>query len=106
MHELKKVSQVVKAVLEADERARNSDHYLYLKVLQIMAEPKGININEMPVAVFLLRCNSMLLPPFETVRRTRQKTQEKYPELAASEKVRGHRKANEETFRAYARDEL
>ena len=42
-------------------------------------------------------------PGFETVRRSRQKLQATFPELAGDADVEGMRRVNEETFRDYAR---
>lgn len=103
MNELTKAAQVVRKVLIEDEHARNSDDYLYLQVLQIMAEPKGIDINHMPVPTFLTICRSAGLPAFEHVRRTRQKAQEKYPELRATDEVVRKRREREKMYRDFAR---
>ena len=46
MNELKNVSALVKNILEDDERARNTDNYLYLKVLE--------NISGQRVSIFTL----------------------------------------------------
>ena len=106
MNELTKISQTVKAVLEADIKARNDDQYLYLKVLQIFAEPKGIDINKMPTATFLMQCSAMNLPNSESVRRSRQKMQERYPELAATDEVVKKRREREKVYRDFARGVL
>lgn len=106
MNELTKISQAVKNVLETDIKARNDDQYLYLKVLQIFAEPKGIDINKMPVPTFLMQCNAMNLPNSESVRRSRQKMQERYPELAATDEVVKKRREREKAYRDFARGVL
>lgn len=51
----------------------------------------------------LIREYNNLFPPFESVRRTRQKVQEKYPDLAASEEVEAGRELNETAYREFAR---
>lgn len=102
MNDLKKISKIVKTILEEDEKARNSDSFLYLKVLDYIAHRDGIFLAGMPVPYFLENMKELNFPPFESVRRTRQRIQQTYPELAASEKVEEYRIANEEKFRAYA----
>ena len=106
MNDLKTVSKLVKAILEQDEQARNSDSFLYLKVLQYIADREEIFLAAMPVPYFLENMKAYGFPPFESVRRTRQKIQEHHPELAACKKVEEMRMENEKEFRAYARGEV
>ena len=96
------IAKIVKAILEENEKARNSDSYLYLKVLDYIAHRDGIFLAGMPVPYFLENMKAFGFPPFESVRRTRQRVQQTYPELAASRKTEEHRIMNEEKFRAYA----
>ena len=103
MNELTKTAQIVRNVLIEDEKARNSDDHLYLQVLRIMAEPKGIDIDKMPTPTFLMICRSAGLPIYESVRRTRQKAQEKYPELRATDEVVLMRREREKMYRDFAR---
>lgn len=103
MNDFKRITQIVKAVLENYPQTRNSDSFLYLKVLQIIGRSKGINTNNMTVEEFLLYQHKLGLPGFETVRRTRQKIQAANPELAACEKVNIMRLENEKEFRQFAK---
>ena len=108
MNDLKTTTKLVKAILEQDEQSRNSDSRLYLKVLEVIAEQHGYNMKKMSVYHFL-ECRASdypFFPGFETVRRTRQKIQATYPELAACDKVSGMRMINETEFRQYARSEV
>lgn len=105
MNDLKTTKALVKSILETDRRCRNSDSFLYLKVLSEMGKRKGIDIENMSVPYFLLNLHGAGLPGFETVRRTRQKIQQHHPELAACEAVEGFRAENEAEFRAFARGE-
>ena len=102
MNDLKNTTALVKALLEEDKQCRNSDSFLYLKVLSVTGKRKGINIESMSVPYFLLNLHGTAFPPFESVRRARQKIQATYPELAACEVVEGFRIENENQFRAYA----
>lgn len=102
MTELKKTSKIVKAILEEEPQARNSDSYLYLKVIEYVADRDGFDLRRISVGDFL-RNYSRYFPGFETVRRTRQKIQQTFPDLCACEKVEAMRIVNEEKYRAYAR---
>lgn len=105
MLDLKNTTALVKSILEQDKQCRNSDSFLYLKVLSAAAKQKGIDLEKMTVPYFLLNLHGAGLPPFESVRRARQKIQERNPHLAACEAVEGFRMDNEKEFRAYARGE-
>lgn len=102
MNNLKEVSKIVKAILEEDNQARNSDSYLYLKVLDYIAHRDGIFLAGMPVPYFLENMKSLGFPPFESVRRSRQKIQAEFPELAASRKVKAMRDEQEMEYWAFA----
>mgnify|MGYP003299679445 CR=1 FL=1 len=103
MTDLKTTTALVKAILEQDKQCRNSDSFLYFRVLEIIGKRKGIDINEMSIPYFLLNMSGKDFPPFESVRRARQKLQEHHPELAACEAVADARAMNEVGFREYAR---
>lgn len=103
MNDLKNTTALVKAILEQDKRCRNSDSFLYFRVLGIIGMRKGIDINEISIPYFLLNMSGTEFPPFESVRRARQKVQERNPELAACDAVADGRAMNEAMFRDYAR---
>jgi len=106
MKDLKKTKHLVQRILEEDERARNSDSYLYFRVIKIIAERHSIDLRKIPVTDYILNLErSTLFPPFESVRRARQKVQAEFPYLAACERVRGHRNKNEAVYREFARAE-
>lgn len=104
--ELWSTTNLVKAILEQDVRARNSDNFLYLRVLGVLGEKNGIDINTMSIPTFLLNLQRYGFPPFETVRRSRAKLQAMYPELAADANVQAQRMVNEDAFRSYANSNL
>ena len=106
MNDLKTTTKLVKAILEEDKQARNSDSFLYLKVIEHISEQEGFAINYMTVPYFLENMKEYGFPGFETVRRTRQKVQQHHPELAACDKVAGMRMINETEFRRYSRGEV
>lgn len=99
MSALKKVKNIVTSILAENEKARNSDSFLYLKVLQTVDK----DLLDMPVGEFLANMSVLNVPPFETIRRTRQKAQAENPSLSACPKVAEYRAANEEVYRQFAR---
>ena len=101
--DLTNTTKLVEAILRDDERTRNSDSFLYMKVLTAIGTEKGVDIHSMPITVFLLNLREYGFPPFESVRRARQKIQAKHPELAACDAVRAFRGDNEVKYREYAR---
>lgn len=107
MNKLQKTKEIVQIILEEDRTARNSDSFLYLKVLERIAAQKGDpRIVTIPINEFLLCMSEQGFPPFESVRRTRQKVQAECPWLAACEKVNAMRAENEEIYRKFARGEF
>lgn len=102
-NKLFQTTKLVKSILEKDEKARNSDNYLYYRILATVAKEKEIDIDSISIPKFLLDMSDLGFPPFETVRRTRQKLQETYPELAAREDVQIARADLEQDYREYAR---
>ena len=100
--ELYTTTALVKEILIQDERARNSDNFLYFRVLGVLGITKEIDIYKVPTAVFLLKMTEWGFPPFESVRRTRQKLQATFPELSADETVKDFRAENEAEVRAFA----
>lgn len=102
MLKLKETTKLVEHFLRNDPQTRNSDSLLYLRVVQYHADQKGMLLQNIPLPLFLLNMGEWGFPPFESVRRTRQKVQEKYPELSANETVAGFRANNETEYRAYA----
>ena len=104
MNELRTVSKLVKFILEDNKQSRNSDNVLYLKVLEHHAQTKDINLDTMTVPTFLLGMKQYGFPAFETVRQSRQKMQETYPELAPIDVVGRRRSKKEAEFREFVAD--
>lgn len=102
MLELKSTTKIVKQILEDCTQARNSDSFLYLKVIEYLDIAYGTRVRFLTVDVFLKRIGDLSVPGFETVRRARQKIQAQYPELAACDKVCALRSNNEAEYRAFA----
>jgi hypothetical protein len=102
-NECMQLKDLVRHILETDVKSRNSDSFLYFKVLEVQGKEKGLDIHSMSITTFLLHMSEFGFSPFETVRRTRQKIQQEVPALAASATVKGNRKAKEQEFREFAR---
>lgn len=94
-----KVFDQVKKILENDEQSRNSDKHLQWQVLRLQGKIREIDWFGSTMEVItkdtFLSANTISL---ETIRRTRQKCQELYPELqATSQTVRVKRKQKQDT---------
>lgn len=100
MDNLMTTTEIVKELLQTRPETRNSDDILYYHVC---AKINPICVNY-PFCQIIQNRKSYGLPAFESVRRTRQKIQRSYPELAAVDKVEGFREVNEAKFRDYARE--
>ena len=103
MGSIKGVAKEVKGVLERIPKARNSDDILYYYVCRRMLHEKGFNIDNLNFSSIFLRRKEYGIPPFETVRRSRQKIQSEIPELRANADVEAMREVLEEEYKAYAR---
>lgn len=104
MMNLQNTKALVQSILEQEQRARNSDYFLYFVVIKTVAERHSIDLKQIPVTDFLLNMErSSIFPPFESVRRSRQKVQAECPWLAAADKVNEFRAENEEVYREFAR---
>jgi hypothetical protein len=104
MKKLETIKQLVQSILEKDEQARNNDNYLYLRVLQTVArEENRPHPHDMTAEHFFLNMSAFGFPPFESVRRTRQKVQQECPWLSSCKKVEEYRAEQEEVYREFAR---
>ena len=101
MNELFTTAKLVKAILETDKKARNSDTYLYSKVVEYVAMQKNIDTRKINVVDFWNHWYQFF-PNTETVRRSRQKIQQDFPELSATDKVCAMRTENEAAFKSFA----
>ena len=100
------LTALVKDILREDQRARNSDSLLYLRVLKHIESEQMEKLASVTVFDFLLNLQGKVYPCFESVRRARQKIQREYPELSASEEVQAYRAENEAMYHEYARSEI
>lgn len=98
MENLITIEQKVRAVLEQDTDARNDDMTLYLRICDTYV--KGIS--QQSLETVMLQYRLFGLPPFESVRRTRQKLQAACPELAGNLRTQRLRATQEQVYRQYA----
>jgi hypothetical protein len=103
MNNLQTTKKLVLDVLVNNPQARNSDNYLYYIICKGQLEKQGLDIEKISLSKALLNRKAYGLPPFESVRRTRQKAQEKNPMLAALPEVEVARIEEEAKFREFAR---
>lgn len=95
---IKNVESLVGLVLVSCPSTRDNDDVLYYHVLKALGMDGHTTVEE-----FLLDTRkSEGYPPFETVRRTRQKLQAEFPDLQGTRSTKEKRKEAEEEFRAYA----
>lgn len=91
--------ELVKCVLEQVPETRSSDMLLYF----VICDRLNATALELPFGSVITNLEKYHLPPFETVRRTRQYIQRKNPWLSACKTVEDFRKENEADFKDFAR---
>lgn len=103
MESIKTAQDIVYDCLNQFPATRNSDDFLYLQVCKKTCWQYGLDFYKLSAVEMLTRRKELHLPSYETVRRARQKMQEKYKEFAPVPDVEAARMINEEKFREYAR---
>ena len=106
MADLKNITAQVKKILETEKDARNSDNLLYLRVYEQRCKEIGLHPWGLPTNCFLENLQSYGFPPFESVRRARQKVQRKHPELAAGKAIQAMREVQQREYLDYARSDV
>lgn len=102
LQELHTVKELVCYILATDPQSRNSDSYLYLKVIEQQAIQKSIDLRLLSVVSFFDNLNFNGFAKFESVRRARQKLQAENPHFMGSAEVQAARRNNEAVFREWA----
>lgn len=102
MHDLYKVADIVKDILQENEQARNSDKLLYFEVC------KRLNawVLDERLGDFLLTFSDYNLPQFESVGRARRKIQAQFPELRPIKDVEVGRYERSIDYEKFARGEV
>lgn len=99
VNELKRTSEIVLRLLREDILTRKDDNYLIKRVHNIIIP----GASEMTLNQVLGMITQKQLPGFECIRRTRQKMQEKYPELTEVDTMI-HRLDKEKEYREFVRE--
>lgn len=99
MAKLHSVSDLVYAILKADEETRVDDFKLILRVLSAYITADS-SLNEV-----MLNHVELGIPSLATITRVRRKVQELYPELAVT-KMKQVRAEEEEGYIEYSREKL
>lgn len=97
MSKCAKVEPIVKKVLEEKPYTREDDFALVYEVFKEFLP----NLDELSFQDVMFNHKEYGLPYFESVRRTRPKLQNKYPELLPSKEVQEARKLEESDYRSY-----
>lgn len=100
---LRKTTDLVYDILLHNEKARDSDNELYIKVLEHYGNKLGVNFDHVTVTSFFRVYRKYRIPSIETVGRCRRKLQEEHAELSASDRITNERMNRESQFRDYAR---
>ena len=100
--ELKNTTKKVEYLLRNYPETRDSDTKLYARLCE-MINPV---VERVPFSVVMRYHERYGIPLPETVRRSRQKLQATYPELAPTNNVSAARLLNEEVYREYAKESL
>lgn len=99
MSKLKQISKVVEYFLTERPETRGNDDLLYGYV----CEDINRDAVTLPFCVVLSNRKTLGIPPFESVRRCRQKLQEHNEHLRADADVEAIREVEEEKYRKFAR---
>lgn len=99
------IEKIVKEVLTDIPDTRNSDDYLYLKVLERVAKSQDmtVNLNTLSVPYFLCNVKKLNFPYYSSVARARRKIKATHPELRGTAEVEAVRSEKETVFREYAK---
>ena len=97
MSRLKKLSKQVEAILEEYPMTRGDDRLL---ITTVYIRHYGVR----PTAGFKEVMSDYTLPPFESIRRSRQKVQEQRPELRANADIEQIRMDLQEEYIEFARE--
>jgi hypothetical protein len=92
------IKSLVKEILEDNEKARDSDSILYLQICYML----NPSVTMLPFGEVIARLDAYGLPPFESVRRARQKIQAERPDLRACDEVELFRAENETAYKEFA----
>ena len=99
-HRLFEIKSLVKDILEDNEKARNSDNILYAQICYTIKP----SVAQIPFGEVMVNLDRYGLPPFESVRRARQKLQAERPDLRPCDEVELFRAENETAYKEFAKN--
>lgn len=103
MSKLKTIESRVLEVLTEEKKTRDDDMLLYFYVCRrCFYESHGMK--DISFDDFIHNFREFGCPGFESVRRTRQMIQSKYPELGCSPKARRARSRGQKAYEKYAKE--
>lgn len=97
MSRCKKVEPLVLEILKTKEETRSDDFLLIYEVYKNYLP----GLDNLSFKEVMLEHKELNIPSFETIRRTRPKLQNKYPDLLPPEDIQKLRKESEEDYRNY-----
>ena len=100
MKQIRQVTGIVRGILEKHPDTRNSDNLLFIKVVESIDS----DLLYKPMMDVLVHAKEYGIPAFESVRRSRQKLQEKFPELRGSKEIEAGREENRQIVRDFITD--
>ena len=92
------IKLLVKEILEENEDARNSDNTLYAEICY----RHNPSVMRLPFEQVIRYLDGYGLPPFESVRRARQKLQAERPDLRPNDEVALFRAENETAYKEFS----
>ena len=92
------LNSLVKFLLATEPSLRDSDTKLIKRVYEVYR----VDIHNIPFAEVVDRISRNEIPAFESIRRSRQKTQEYNPELRSTYQIQNEKNKIEKEFRDFA----
>lgn len=103
---LPRVSKTVEYYLRKDKKCRASDDHLYMCIVRDICRFKNVPFAELTFRDVMENRAELGIPKFESVRRSRQKLQEEYPDLRPSKPVAQKRTELEREYRQWVKKGL
>ena len=100
MKNIRRTAELVREILENFPETRSNDNRLFIRVIEHIDS----SLLHRPLEEVLKNSKEYGIPPFESVRRSRQKLQADNSYLRASKAVEAEREANRQIVEDYATD--
>lgn len=103
MEKITTISGRVLRILQEDPKARSDDDYLICEIYKEFLVEHHIEVCFMSWEALIKNRKALNLPSFESIRRSRQKVQEKHPSLRANAETQAARDALQDEYLEFAR---